>query len=215
MGFFQSKEEPKKAKPQPTAHDRAVLDLKHQQDKLKVAQKRIQIVIDKENEAAKKLLLEGKRDQATLALKKKKYQQKMLQQTQDLLFNLEEMVNAVDFAQREKEIFDSLKRGRDVLQQLNNEMKVEDVEKIMDDTREAIEYQNEISELLGQELVPEDEEAIEAELAELIAFAEGTKEEDKNPDLVLPNVPDNVVKPGDLVDQEKEKQEKAKEAEAC
>lgn len=38
MGILFGKAE---SAPQPTAHDRAVLDLKHQQDKLKIAQKRV------------------------------------------------------------------------------------------------------------------------------------------------------------------------------
>eukprot|EP00008_Paramoeba_atlantica_P009863 CAMPEP_0201479394 /NCGR_PEP_ID=MMETSP0151_2-20130828/4101_1 /ASSEMBLY_ACC=CAM_ASM_000257 /TAXON_ID=200890 /ORGANISM="Paramoeba atlantica, Strain 621/1 / CCAP 1560/9" /LENGTH=222 /DNA_ID=CAMNT_0047860869 /DNA_START=92 /DNA_END=760 /DNA_ORIENTATION=- len=219
MGFLFSKEEGTKA-PQPTAHDRAVLDLKHQQDKLKVTQKRIEKVIARETEIAKECLATGKRPQALLALKKKKFQEKSLDQTTQLLMNVEELINSIDFAEREKEIFDSLKRGKDVLQQLNDEMKIEDVEKIMDDTREAIDYQNEISELLGQQLVEEDEAEVEAELEELLREDDRQKEKEKEKEkekdgggLKLPDVPSDPIElPVDVEKNREKQQERRAEA---
>eukprot|EP00126_Sphaerothecum_destruens_P014906 Sdes_comp8798_c0_seq2m179 len=47
-------------------------------------------------------------------------------------------------------------------------MSLEKVERIMDDTREAIEYQNEISEILSGKLTQEDDDAILQELEELV-----------------------------------------------
>jgi hypothetical protein len=75
-GLFSSEPSPL----QPTAHDKAMLDLKHQQDQLKITQKRvrfqiffivlifylntqIQKVIERETEMAKTLLTQGKRKQ--------------------------------------------------------------------------------------------------------------------------------------------------------
>ena len=47
-------------------------------------------------------------------------------------------------------------------------MSLEDVERIMADTQESIEYQREIDELLGQNLSAADEEAVLQELDELL-----------------------------------------------
>lgn len=48
-------------------------------------------MIAKETEIAKKLLKEGKKKQAMLALKKKKYQEQLLAKSQAQLENLQEM----------------------------------------------------------------------------------------------------------------------------
>ena len=47
-------------------------------------------------------------------------------------------------------------------------MSLEDVERIMADTQESIEYQREIDELLGQNLLAADEEAVLQEQDELL-----------------------------------------------
>ena len=58
---------------------------------------------------------------------------------------------------------DGLKAGNESLKQLQKIMSFEDVEKIMDETREAVKYQNEIETLIiGVNLTEEDEEAIMA-----------------------------------------------------
>lgn len=51
-------------------------------------------------------------------------------------------VNAIEFASMEKEVFVRLKEGRDMLEAINKEMDVAEIEKMLDDTKEAIEYQN-------------------------------------------------------------------------
>jgi hypothetical protein len=51
-------------------------------------------------------------------------------------------VNAIEFASMEKEVFERLKEGRDMLEAINKEMDVAEIEKMLDDTKEAIEYQN-------------------------------------------------------------------------
>lgn len=99
-----------------TSQDRAVLDLKVQRDKLKRYQKNVKInimnmyqnkylmyviqlnvVIDKEVEAAKLALQQGNKQKALLTLKKKKYQVQLLEKTDQQLMNLEELVSLGNF----------------------------------------------------------------------------------------------------------------------
>ena len=61
-----------------------------------------------------------------------------------------------------------MKLGNDCLEQMHKMMSLEDVERIMADTQESIEYQREIDELLGQNLSAADEEAVLQELDELL-----------------------------------------------
>ncbi|EFC46203.1 predicted protein, partial [Naegleria gruberi] len=150
--------------------DKAVLELKTQRDKIKVYQKKLQTVIQKERDVAKQLVQEGKKDLAMLALKKKKYQESLLEKTHKQLDNLQQMVDQLEFAQIEKQILDGLKQGKQALDTLQKEMgSLEDIEKLMDETREAIQYQEEVSRILSESLTPEDLTDVEEDLNELEA----------------------------------------------
>ncbi|KAI8492686.1 Charged multivesicular body protein 6 [Branchiostoma belcheri] len=154
----------KKEESRITEQDKAVLQLKQQRDKLKQYQKKIQANLDREREVAKRLLKDGKKDKAKLLLKKKRYQENMLQKTDNQIDQVEKMVDDLEFASIEMKI-----------------LSLENVEKILDETQEAVEYQREIDDLLaGGILTDEDEEAVLAELDEI------TKVD-------LPQVPDEDV----------------------
>lgn len=84
----------------------------------------------------------GNKPLALLALKKRNYQTSLLQKTDDQLFNLEQLVQSIEFAQVEAQVFAGLKTGNQILKEIQNEIRIEDVEKLMDDTAEAIAYQN-------------------------------------------------------------------------
>ena len=63
-----------KSKPDVTAHDRAVLDLKVQRDRLTSSRKKIEGIIEKETQMAVTLAKQGQRDKALRFLKRKKQQ---------------------------------------------------------------------------------------------------------------------------------------------
>eukprot|EP00761_Pharyngomonas_kirbyi_P012789 gb/GECH01012816.1/.p1 GENE.gb/GECH01012816.1/~~gb/GECH01012816.1/.p1 ORF type:complete len:616 (+),score=193.80 gb/GECH01012816.1/:1-1848(+) len=150
-----------------TKHDKAVLDLKVQRDKLKQYQKKIEKVLDRETEIARELLRNEKKEKARLALKKKKYQQQLLERTIKQLDNIQEMTDSVEFAQMEKEVFNGLQGGTEALKEIQKEVSLEDVERLMDDSREAMEYQDEISRMLGENLTNEDEEDVMQQLDQM------------------------------------------------
>lgn len=183
MGSGQSRPMDQRPKPKVTGRDKAILELKVQRDRLKHYQVKIQVVLDREHELAKEQLRLGNKDRALLALKKKRYQEQLLEKSNAQLFNLEHMCSSIEFAQVELQVLDGLKAGNKVLTELQDEMKMEDVERLMEETAEAIEYQNEISAMLSQKLGDADELAAEEELEAILAEQAAEKLEG------LPEVP--------------------------
>ncbi|KAI9032824.1 Snf7-domain-containing protein [Phycomyces nitens] len=167
-----------------TAQDKAILDLKIQRDKLKQYQKKLNVVLEKEVSEARKALGQGNKKKALLALKKKKYQEQLLEKTDQQLMNLEELTNTIEFALVEKQVMEGLKGGNATLKEIHKEMSLEDVEKLMDDTEDAIAYQNELDEMLSGRITAEDEEEILREL-------EGLRQEEL--EAALPEVPNHPL----------------------
>ncbi|KAJ6658516.1 hypothetical protein lerEdw1_020071 [Lerista edwardsae] len=147
-----------------TEQDKAVLQLKQQRDKLKQYQKRISLHLERERTVARQLLKDGKKEKAMLLLKKKRYQEQLLDKTENQISNLERMVQDIEFTQIEMKVIEGLKIGNECLNKMHQVMSIEDVERIMDETQEAVEYQRQIDEILAGGLSEEDEDAILAEL---------------------------------------------------
>ncbi|KAF7664478.1 hypothetical protein LDENG_00176690 [Lucifuga dentata] len=166
-----------------TEQDKAILQLKQQRDKLKQYQKRITLQLEKEKLLAKQLLKDGRKEKALLLLKKKRYQDQLLDKTENQISNLEHMVQDIEFMQIEMKVIEGLKVGNDCLKSMHEIMSIEDVERILDETQEAIEYQQQIDEMLAGALSQEDEDAV---LAELEAITQGE-------DVALPEVPSEPI----------------------
>lgn len=143
--------------------------MKRQRDQLHKYQKRINTQLEREREVAKQLLRDGKKERAKLLLKKKRYLESLLDKTDTQIDNLQQMVETIEYTQIEIQVVEGLKEGNECLEAMHKMMSLEDVEKIMAETQDSIEYQQEIDELLGQRLTDEDEEAVAAELAALIS----------------------------------------------
>ncbi|KAG9314269.1 Snf7 family [Chiua virens] len=170
--------------PKITRQDRAILDLKLQRDKLKQYQKKIQVILDREHQIAKSHLAAGDKDRAIIALRRRKYQESLLSKTDEQLTNLEQLVATIEFSLVEVSVLHGLKQGNEVLKEIHHEMNLESVERLMEETHEAREYQREISDLLANQLTVADEDAVQAELLELqAATMEGPIQQE------LPSVP--------------------------
>merc|ERR1712059_247463 len=117
-----------------TEQDKAVLGLKKQRDQLKQYQKRITGQLEKDRDLAKRLLKEGKKDRAKLLLRKKKFQEGLLEKTDGQLDNLERLVADIEFATVQQQ----------VLEKANAMFSIEEIEDILADTEEAVEKQREI-----------------------------------------------------------------------
>ncbi|KAK3304255.1 Snf7 family [Chaetomium strumarium] len=174
-----------------TAQDQAILDLKTQRDKLHQYQRRITHLTDKETAIARQMLAKGDKPRALLALRRKKYQESLLAKTDAQLEQLEKLTSSVEFALIQKDVLFGLQQGTKVLKEIQREMGgIENVEKLMGETAEAIAYQREIGEILAGSMSNQDEEEVEDELAAL--EAEVTRRE-SGQRIQLPNVPDTQL----------------------
>jgi charged multivesicular body protein 6 len=139
-------------KPELTQIDISKLDLKNQKDKITVYSKKIEVLIDKNSKLAKQYLREKKPTQAKLALKNKKYYEKLIENSLNQIQNIEVMIDKIDEAGMDLKLMKALEQGTKSLTKIQNQMKIEEVEKIMADTKNAIEKQDEIDKILDQKL---------------------------------------------------------------
>ncbi|KAL6763762.1 Snf7-domain-containing protein [Haematococcus lacustris] len=169
MGNFSSKS--RKKKQAVNNVDMAMLSLKTQRKKLADQQKLLELRIQRHTEVARELVAEHKKDRALLVLKKKKLTEKQLQDLGNLQFSIETMISDVEMSKHQNKLHDVLLQGNNALKQLQQEVTVDDVRKLMDDTAEAKALQDEMSDLLSNSLTGDETVAVDAELAALEAEA--------------------------------------------
>ncbi|KAH6613909.1 Snf7-domain-containing protein [Boeremia exigua] len=164
-----------------SAQDKAILDMKNQRDKLRQYQKRITVLTNREKAIAKECLAKGDTNRAKLALRRKKYQEGLIQKTDAQLAQLEVLTSDVEFALVQKDVLFGLQQGTAVLKEIHKEMGgIENVEKLLGENAEARAYQEEISELLANKMSNQDEDEVEDELEALEQEVNG---------VVLPDAP--------------------------
>ncbi|XP_010617042.1 charged multivesicular body protein 6 [Fukomys damarensis] len=150
----------------PAPTDRTVFlpQLKQQRDKLRQYQKRVTQQLERERALARQLLRDGRKERAKLLLKKKRYREQLLDRTENQISSLEAMVQSIEFTQIEMKVMEGLQVGNECLNKMHQVMSIEEVERILDETQEAVEYQRQIDELLAGSFTQEDEDAILEEL---------------------------------------------------
>lgn len=121
-------------------------------------------------------------------MRKKKYQENLLGTTDKELEALEKLTNDLEFAQVQQQVLDGLQVGNNALKKIHEILTIDEVERIMDETREGIEKQQEIDEIISSgALSQEDEDSVAAELEELVASTLPAIDEDIEDK--LPEVP--------------------------
>ncbi|KAG9390993.1 snf7 family protein [Carpediemonas membranifera] len=155
-----------------TSVDEAVLEIKIERDKLRMYERRLVEVYNREDQAARELLKRGEKDRAKLALQRKVYQKKLMEQANGMIDNLNEMVNSMDMAEMQREFAQVMATGKKTLDSILSQCNVEDVERLMEETQESLAYADEVADLLSGTLSTEDFadcddelDAIAAELA--------------------------------------------------
>ncbi|XP_044729955.1 charged multivesicular body protein 6-A [Chrysoperla carnea] len=199
----------KSSKSRVTDQDKAILQLKQTRDKIKQYQKKIELNLEKDRNIAKRLLSEGKKDRAKLLLRKKKFQEQLLIRTDNQLENLEKLTHDLEFTQVEQRVIDGLKIGNEALKKAHEILNIDEIEKIMDDTREGVEKQREIDIMLSGALTSEDEEDVENEYESMIAeLMPSTPRDATEESLNLPEVPSDIEEVEDSSEPKKEKSKK-------
>lgn len=144
---------------------RAILEMKVQRDKLQRYQKKITILTDRETAIARECLARGQKARALLALRRKKYQESLLEKTDAQLEQLQKLTSDVEFAAVQKDVVFGLQQGTAVLKQIHAEMGgLEQVEKLLEENAEARAYQEEVSAMLSGQISRADEDEVENEL---------------------------------------------------
>ena len=159
----------KKQNSRVTDSDWAILELKNARDQLNKYKKKIQGDLEKERVVAKTLLQEGRTDRAKAVLRKKRYKESLIEKTEGQLENLDTMVNEIEMANVQIKVVDGIKAGKEALAKLQQVLKLDDVEQLMDDTDEAVKLQQQIVDTLAGSLSPEDEQEALDELEALLA----------------------------------------------
>jgi hypothetical protein len=187
------------AQSQITEVDRAILDLKNARDRLTKYNASLETSIEKLVQRAK-AAKEAKRTQTALGLLRlKKYKQAQVESCQTQLLNVHQLIATIDSQQRNADIVQSMKAGKDALAKLHAETTVEDVLNLMDAIQEEHALEQEYTDIINgavPNLTADQEEAVELELAALQAEMEGTTTQpvaSKEDKIDLPIVPNNPL----------------------
>ncbi len=146
----------------------------------------LQTILDREHEIARQCLSKGDKAKALTALRRRKYQESLIQKTDSQLETLEGLVSSIEFSQIQQSVMLGLQQGNAVLKQIHTEMNPESVERLLEETAEAQAYQRvslhclrvsgimltlllgqEIDEMLATNMTAEEEDAVQSELEQL------------------------------------------------
>ena len=181
-----------------TPLDRATLDLKNSRDRLTKYRTKLNKDADKLAIRAKALHADGNTSYALKIMKLRKYKLQEAERVEEQLLTVLRMVDKISEKQNEQEVVQAMKRGKDALQILHDEMGIDDVMNLMDDIRDQDEVEKRINEMLGEEglRVVEEMGGDEDILAELEQLEEEVKMEEAEKEgnvVMLPNVPSNPL----------------------
>ena len=175
-------------------------------DTLKTQEKR-KAHLEKQIEAltteAREFVRLGKKESASVSLKKRKMYENQVKTIDDAMFNLEVQKLNLENTQFQKSAVESFAKVNSVMKETG--IKADDVERVMDELRDAVDDQQEVASVLSRPLVHID---VDDELKELEELGQLQKESKPiQVPIILPNVP------VDKKEKEKDKKEKEKEDE--
>lgn len=91
-----------------------------------------------------------------------------MQNADSQLEAIEKMTSDLEFAVVEVDVLNTLKVGNEALKKVNEIMDIDEIERILDETKEGVEKQQEIDSILSGTLTEEDEDSVLAELDKLM-----------------------------------------------
>lgn len=166
----------------------AMLKLKQCRDNLKHFSKRL---LDQENRAklqAKNFLKSNNRDRAKTTLALSKMYRIQSENTNNQIYIIEEQIVQIESTKNQNQVYKVLEQGNKTLLKLQNEIKIEDIEKVQNDleyNREKYKEINDFFQQNGVDLVKNDKD-IENELENILQLqAEEIKEDLPNPSEIV------------------------------
>ncbi|CAK9440617.1 uncharacterized protein LODBEIA_P46460 [Lodderomyces beijingensis] len=190
--------------PKITAQDKAIFQLKQQRDKIKQHQRKLTLVCDKQTQLARRAILNKQPERAKFYLRFRKQQESTIAKTFEQLDNLEKLIGTIEFKLIEKDVMYGLQQGNAVLKQLNNEMSVDKIDRILDDLEEEKLKEQEISETLGlgsalnraeEDSIDEEFNRLNREIHNVQQQEEGEEEEAPLAKVKLPEAPKEQIMP--------------------
>lgn len=186
-----------------TKHDKAILELKKSRDNIdkysqsmfkKIGMERRQVknIISKKSKNKDGKLSPTDEMKCKSILKRIRYQESLVNKAVQQLMSLEEMILSIDFKQVEMTFMEGLENGNTILKQLNQELSLEKVDDLLDESEEQMAIANEINEVLGEHQInvagQQIEDEVDLELQDMIKEMEGSVEMRK-PDSTVEKFP--------------------------
>lgn len=141
--------------------DRAMLQIKVSKGRVQKHRNNIRRAIDREMQAARQLSAEGHRLRARDALRRRRYWEQALETTEQMLQKLDEVVAGIEMAKLNKEVYTGLAAGTAALKQMQAELSLDKVERLMDERADALAVQEAIDAALGTGAEAELEQQLE------------------------------------------------------
>jgi charged multivesicular body protein 6 len=169
MGFLFSQPKPAPTSREPTPAEAAELELKRAKVRLTKSHKRMAQEAETLRLKAVELAKAGRREDAVRFVQIRKLKMKAIANAEAGLLRLEEMAVSVETANQQMEIVDGLKAGTEALKRINEQMPIEKIHELLDESDEALAYQREVDEALARELGPTSAEELDEALEALMS----------------------------------------------
>ena len=169
--------------------ENAILECKKCRDKIKQYIRRLSQKQLKSREKAKDLVRSKQKDRAKVYLRMAKLHGEQIKVSEGQLEMVENQLSQIESTQNLQECMNCLKKGNEVLKNMQNTIKIEEWEKVKDDMDELKEKDKEISDYLKEYGIDEAQydEEVNNELDKLLNEVQGENKID------LPSVPKNEI----------------------
>jgi charged multivesicular body protein 6 len=124
-------------------------------------------------EQAKQLIRQEQKNRALLVLKLRRFKDSEADKVDAELMTVLEMIENVEWEHANMEVLKALRVGTASLNKLHEEMSLDDVADLLDETNEAIAVENQINEMIAGQFNLTDNAELEKELAELMGETAG------------------------------------------
>ena len=128
-------------------------------------------------EQAKQLIRQEQKNRALLVLKLRRFKDAEADKVDAELMTVLEMIENVEWEHANMEVLRALKAGTASLNKLHEEMSLDDVADLLDETNAAIAVENQINEMIAGQFDTGDNEELERELAELMGETQPVAEQ--------------------------------------